>query len=218
MKDTSLKRLDEDCLLDGQLHPSIRERLNRVRELPLTCVANLLGVEKIDGLAQLVWEFVPGRPLEEIRGDAPAWGRWAREVILAVEALHSSGIVHGAIHERNVLVTDSGEVKLTHVSPLLYSETEHDAADVIDMLEALVHRDAPDSALAKLLVEARAGAWPLGRVYARIVELDAGEPPPATTVRERAPGNFSVGAVVGAMLAAEVGLAIAGGVVWYVGG
>ena len=37
-----------------------------MRELPLTSVANLIGVEKVDGVAQLVWEFVPGRTLEEI--------------------------------------------------------------------------------------------------------------------------------------------------------
>src|SRR5437870_11901269 len=88
-----LKRLDPDCLLDGQLHPSIRERLNRVRELPLTCVANLIGVEKVDGVAQLVWEFAAGTSLQEIRGDAAAWGKWAREVVLAGDALHSTGIV-----------------------------------------------------------------------------------------------------------------------------
>src|SRR5882757_4794505 len=112
MKRTSSKPLDQDCLLDGQLHPSIRVRLNRVRELPLTSVANLIGVEKVDGVAQLVWEFVPGTPLEGIRGDEAAWGRWAREVILAVEALHSTGIVHGAIHERNIIITDAGDVRL----------------------------------------------------------------------------------------------------------
>ena len=55
------KRLDDDCLLDGQLHPSIRQRLERVRELPLTGVANLIGVEKNNaGVAELVWQFVTG--------------------------------------------------------------------------------------------------------------------------------------------------------------
>ena len=209
-----LKRLDDDCLLDRQLHPSIRERLNRVRELPLTSVANLIGVEKVDGVAQLVWEFVPGSCLEEIRGDAPAWGRLAREIILAVEALHSTGIVHGAIHERNVIVDDRGEVRLTHVSPLLYSDTDHDAADVVDMLDTLINRDAPESKLAELLASARQRRWPLAEVYARLIELDAVPPPPQPETPER---KFSVATAIAAGVVAAVGVAVAAAVVWYVG-
>jgi hypothetical protein len=210
------KRLDADCLLDGQLHPSVRQRLERVRELPLMHVANLIGVEKNeDGVAQLVWQFIPGTPLEEIRGDAPAWGRWAREVILAVEALHSSGIVHGAVHERNVIVDPLGEIRLTHVSPLLYTDTDHDAADVIDMLDALVSRDAPDSKLAKLLGEARDKSWPLSALYTRVAELDAEPPPPEPEPDSR---RFNGGALVAAAAVAAAGIAVAAGVMWYVGG
>src|SRR4051812_50121461 len=75
-----LKPLDGDCLLDGQLHPMIRQRLERVRELPLTGVANLIGVERVHGDAQLVWEFVDGTPLAEYSGDDAAWLRVAPEV------------------------------------------------------------------------------------------------------------------------------------------
>jgi tRNA A-37 threonylcarbamoyl transferase component Bud32 len=212
---TFLKPLDDDCLLDGQLHPSIRERLNRVRELPLTCVANLIGVEKIDGAAQLVWEFVAGTPLEDLRGDEAVWKKWAREVILAVELLHSAGIVHGAIHERNVFVSERGDVRLTHVSPLLYTQVEYDSADTVEMLDALVSRDARDSALAKLLSAARQGAWSLGEVYARIAELDAQPPPPQA---ERPARRVNVGSIVAAVLVALVGLAIGLAVNWFAGG
>src|SRR3982751_1045875 len=41
-----LKPLDRDCLLPSGLHPSIKERLARVRELALGSVANLYGVER----------------------------------------------------------------------------------------------------------------------------------------------------------------------------
>jgi hypothetical protein len=216
MDRTSLKRLDDDCLLDGQLHPSIRQRLERVREVPLTQVANLIRVEKADnGPAQLVWEFVLGTPLEEIRGgDETAWKRLSREVILAVEALHSTGIVHGAIHERNVIIDPRGDVRLTHVSPLLYTDTDHDAADVIDMLDALVSRDVPESKLARLLAAAREERLPLSALYARIVELDAEPPPPQAEVSRR---RFSLAAVIAAVVVAAAGVAVAAGVMWYVG-
>src|ERR1044071_6046711 len=39
-----LKVLDEDCLLRGQLHPNIHDRLERVRELAHPKVANLHSV------------------------------------------------------------------------------------------------------------------------------------------------------------------------------
>ena len=44
--------------------------------------------------------------------------------------MHGHGIVHGALHERNVIVDDRGQVRLTHVSPLLHSEEAKDLAAV----------------------------------------------------------------------------------------
>ncbi|HEX8523100.1 MAG TPA: hypothetical protein VF669_12655, partial [Tepidisphaeraceae bacterium] len=41
-----LKMLEEDCLLEGQLHPSIRLRLGRISEMAAKHVANLHGVER----------------------------------------------------------------------------------------------------------------------------------------------------------------------------
>src|SRR5437879_4393022 len=64
-----LKMLDRDCLLRGganpRLHPSIRDRLGRVRELAHGRIANLHGVEHDSGLVYLVWEYVAGQTLEE---------------------------------------------------------------------------------------------------------------------------------------------------------
>src|SRR5258706_9700483 len=58
-----LKTLDEDWLWKGQLHPNIKDRLGRVRELAHSGVANLYGVERDDNLTYLVWEFVEGETL-----------------------------------------------------------------------------------------------------------------------------------------------------------
>src|SRR5688572_11634240 len=48
-----LKVLEADCLLKGQLHPSIKERLARVRELAHLQVSNLHGVEREGDTAYL---------------------------------------------------------------------------------------------------------------------------------------------------------------------
>ena len=213
---TIVKRLDDDCLLDGQLHPSIRQRLERVRELPLRGVANLLGVERggdSEGAANLVWEYVPGRPLEEVTGDEPTWRRLCREVILAVEALHAAGIVHGAIHGRNVIVTDAGEVRLTHVSPLLYTDPEQDEGDVIRMLREVVTRQLPRTQLARDLEEADDAGWRLSELYAQLGEsssADAGVLDDAYYVPD-----IRTRAIVLAGIAALAGVAVVLSILWY---
>src|SRR5271168_2717735 len=60
-----VKIMEQDCLLRGQLHPSIRERLARVRELAHRGVANLFGVERCDDRVFAVWEYVDGQPVDQ---------------------------------------------------------------------------------------------------------------------------------------------------------
>src|ERR1041384_4172654 len=95
-----LKVLDEDCLLRGQLHPNIHDRLERVRELAHPKVANLHSVERMGATAYLVWEYLEGQSLETYASShlTQELLPLARQLVLAVEALHALGIVHGAIH------------------------------------------------------------------------------------------------------------------------
>src|SRR5687768_3408959 len=92
-----LKPLDRDCILTQGLHPSIKERLGRVRELALGGVANLYGVEREPGVpsserAWLIWEYVRGKTLADYAADAGCTQRKlalvARELVLLLEALH----------------------------------------------------------------------------------------------------------------------------------
>jgi serine/threonine protein kinase len=137
-----LKVLDEDCLWKGQLHPNIKDRLGRVRELAHPGVANLYGVERDGQRVYAVWEYVPGQTLEDFAESAACDDRTlitlAREVMLALEMLHARGIVHGAVTASNVIIHPSAQnVTLTHVSPLLYSEPQEDVCAGIRMLQQL---------------------------------------------------------------------------------
>jgi serine/threonine protein kinase len=220
-----LKLLDEDCLLDGQLHPSIRQRLERVRELPLRGVANLLGVERGGGDGQetapapvfscLVWEYVPGKPLKEVEGDEATWRRICREVILSIEALHSTGIVHGAIHARNVIINEAGEIRLTHVSPLLYSDPDQDQGDAIRMLRELVTKQLPDSQLALDLDKADSESWRLSDLYAQLGDASSAQPDAIDGAHDE-PG-VRVRAVLFAGISALAGMGIVFGILWYLG-
>ena len=142
----ALKMLDRDCLLRSgpspRLHPNIRDRLARVRELAHGRVANLHGVEHDQGLVYLIWEYVPGQTLEEWASAAASVSQRellvvARELILTLESLHARGIVHGSIHGRNVIIGPAGNLKLTHLSPLMYTDPQHDLASVAELFRAL---------------------------------------------------------------------------------
>jgi len=171
-----LKKLDADCLLRGVLHPSIRERLSRVRELAHGGVANLHGVGRERDQAYLIWEYMTGEPFDRYVVGAGRSPRdllvAARELILGVDSLHAQGIVHGAVNGGNVIVGEDGTVRLTHVSPLLYSETLADVESVVALLrQALARRREQDSPLARLLDEAADGQMGLRALGAKVAAL-----------------------------------------------
>jgi serine/threonine protein kinase len=171
-----LKALDEDCLWKGQLHPNIRDRLARVRELAHSGVANLYGVERDADLIYMAWEYVEGDTLEE-RARSARCGRrdfmvLARELVLGVEMLHARGIVHGGLKGSNVIVDGDGRLVMTHVSPLLYCDPGDDTRVLIAMLlDLLDERGEGESTLARLLKEEEGAEVSLRRLAARMGAL-----------------------------------------------
>jgi hypothetical protein len=201
-----LKRLESDCLLGGELHPLIHDRLSRVRELAHIGVANLLGVEAEGDQAYLVWEHVEGVPLAEHATSLETRQReaLARELIAHVETLHALGIVHGQVHAQNAIVTPAGRLKLTHVSPLLYNETQVDVRAVADILREIGF-DIADDADRSL------------RQLAAIVGSKASDDGTASRARterqtDDAAGPDRRGSLIAAAVIAAVGAAIALGV------
>jgi hypothetical protein len=171
-----LKALDEDCLWKGQLHPNVKDRLGRVRELAHAGVANLYGVERDAGLTYLVWEFVFGETLDDFAKSPTCTQRdflvLARELALEVEMLHARGIVHGTLKPSNVIVTADRRTVLTHVSPLLYSDPADDVQAVISLLADLLEvRGESGSPLGRLLQEVSGGEIGLRRLATRMGAL-----------------------------------------------
>ena len=133
-----LKLLDPDCLLDDELHPSIFDRLSRVRELAQNGVASLYGVERDRDLVFMVWQFVDATPfIDHVANDNLSERDFLslmRELALAIEAMHARGIVHGEIHGGNVLVDRDGKVRLIDISPLLYHDPAVDERALVLLL------------------------------------------------------------------------------------
>jgi hypothetical protein len=215
-----LKKLDDECLLRGLLHPNIRERLCRVREVPHGGIANLHGIGADPHGAYLIWEHVPGARFDQYataRGRSPReLAVAARELAQATASLHLRGIVHGALVAGNILVDAGGAIRLTHVSPLLYTDPTVDAESVLALLWYVIEqRGEADAPLGRLIAAARTerlGLRDLGsRLAAFIESRDTDEPAKLLDAADRTPRRR---ALLGAAVVAFLGVAIAGGV-WF---
>ncbi len=174
-----VKRLDDDLLLGHDLHPLVRDRLAKLRELPLNGVSLPLGVwagELTDGRVDTtsvwtLWHWVEGREL--VPEDCSA-GRLSAIAIAAFEALeqlHELGLAHGAVHRGNVLVgkrdTADEEVErviLLHPSPLLVTDMEADVIGLCRVLrDVLSHETGSEPTLRRLMarqvVETVGSGW-----------------------------------------------------------
>lgn len=118
------KKLPDDCCQKGQLHPHIRTRLQKLREVPAGAMVNLLGVWRNELGLVLVSEYVPGRSLDLL--DPLDRDRLFDKVCRAISQLHQHGLVHGALKPTNVIVQEDGTVKLVDPSPFLYDDPEVD--------------------------------------------------------------------------------------------
>jgi serine/threonine protein kinase len=137
-----LKILDDACLVDGDLHPDIRQRLARTRELAVPGIANLLSVERAGSRAYLVWDYIKGMSLADWLTTNPERSQRllvARELVLIIESLHGMGMVHGSIHARNVFRDALGRLWVTHVSPLLAAEVQDDVDQLNDLIQSILN-------------------------------------------------------------------------------
>jgi len=176
-----LKKMDADCLLGALLHPSIRDRLSRVRELAHAGAANLHGVGRDGNDAYLIWEYLEGEPFDRyacagIRSPHEL-AVAARELMLAVDSLHMQGIVHGALCGTNAIMGSGGSLRLTHLSPLLYTDPSVDVDAVLAMLESVVERRGEhESPLGNLLSEARRRPQSLRQIGAKVAAIIESRP------------------------------------------
>lgn len=170
-----LKRVPDDCLHRGGLHPAIRDRLARLQQVPHPALAQLRAVDRLPAGTFAVWDPVDGRPWHPTAPPLP--------VVRAVEALHAHGLVHGAIHPGNVLLTPAGDVRLLHPSPYLYTDP---AADLAGLAALFGLADVPVT---------------LGELADALVAVDAARPVAAAPAPARWPWAVAAGCVAAAVVA-----------------
>ncbi len=205
-----LKRLDEDCLHQRRLHPSIRERLVHIRDLPHGRLAILRGVERWDGQACMVWSWLDGDAWDEaLEKPIENFGSLASSLVEAVDTLHEMGIVHGSLHAKNIIVRRDGQAWLTDVSPYLYTDPTVDNDAVVELLELARQRIPIETAtrLGGLLEQFRAGSLDL-RQLSRALR-NVGDPGPVVTVMD--PGKttgYRMSSILSAIVVAAIGVSI----------
>ena len=210
-----LVKLEEDCLHRGQLHPSIRDRLARVRDLPHPRVATLRGVERWNGLACMVWVYLDGETWEDhIRQHPAQFPALAAGLTATIGTLHDTGIVHGNLHGKNIIVRPDRQAWFTQVSPYLYADPTVDVGALTQLLRrggehlatATAHR------LHRLLGEFESQKIELKELSQSLLELDRDETveePEGLPVKETGYRRRSlIGAVAIAVAAITAGLVI----------
>ena len=194
-----LKQMEEDCLPGQKLHPQIRDRLARVRELAHPRVATLRTVERWNGTACLVWTYLDGNAFDDCTAmSLPTM----ISLVGAVDALHQTGITHGNIHGRNIILTPNDQVWLTDVSPYLYADPFVDVEAVKDLLAIAAERLPADQAAAVRALLSHAQS--LKELSVGILAITAGPPDVAPAI-SIAPAGYRMTSLLTAAVVAALG-------------
>jgi hypothetical protein len=210
----TLKPLPADCLLHGELHPTVKERLERIRQIPHPGVAALLGVERDQsGRAWLAWELIEGESFVDATCDPRRSPREVatlmRELVLSVESFHAAGLVHGELNDGAIVAPD-GKIWLTNVSPLLFHDPAVDERAVFEMLRNAIERRGESNGLPSQLIARDTSLRGLRTGLAAVVESP--DIMPAAPIEPRADSRVRRGALIWATVVALLGTASAIGI------
>lgn len=185
-RDTRLKRIVAVKVLKSEtVDERARQRLLREAEIASSAghpnVVAIYNVGSCAGIDYIAMELVTGRTLRDVieKGEREivAALKIAVQVADALAALHAAGIVHRDIKPTNVVVTDSGLVKvldfgLAKTNPLANptSETSHDRSEAPVIMGTFAYM-SPEQAQGKP-VDPRSDVFAFGSL---LYELVAGQ-------------------------------------------
>ncbi len=121
-EDTRLDRLVALKFLSGHVSVDSESRARFLQEAKAAAalnhphIATIHAIEEIDGNMFIVMEYVNGRELKEVIASgvltADESGRIAIQIAEGLQAAHSQDIVHRDIKSSNIMLTETGQVKV----------------------------------------------------------------------------------------------------------
>ncbi len=148
------------------LDPARLARFNREAQalaaLSHPHIAQVYGLEELNGTAALVMEYVAGRSLEAALSQngpiaVPDTIAIARQFAEAVEAAHEKGIVHRDLKPANIMVTPDGQVKILDFGLAKSLDTNPADADLNDLQSETGLSYAVDPTSGRFLIVRLAG-------------------------------------------------------------
>jgi serine/threonine-protein kinase len=117
-RDVAVKVLNERLSSDRQFVERFRREAQAAANLNHPNIVSLYDYGLDEGTNFIVMEFIDGDPLSDIiQSEGPLMperaAEIARDVALALERAHGAGLVHRDIKPANIMVTKSGQTKVT---------------------------------------------------------------------------------------------------------
>ena len=115
-RDVAIKILPEPLADDEERLRRFEREARSLASLNHPNVAQIFGVDQVDGVYFLVLELVPGETLEEriARGALPVSEAMevCRQIAEGLEAAHEAGVIHRDLKPANVRITPEGRAKV----------------------------------------------------------------------------------------------------------
>ncbi len=153
----AIKVLKEEFRDNAEFLRRFEREARAVLHLTHENIVRAYGVGDVDGIPYIVLEYVDGRTLKDLIADNGAMPpRIAigivTQVLDALDAAHSAGIIHRDVKPQNVIVTKSGKAKLTDfgIARNLDASTRTFAGSTV---LGSVHYLSPEQAMGKPVTE-----------------------------------------------------------------